>query len=141
MQSEYGARSSRVWIWLAAYVAVVVAVFLWLRAVGVDGWVASSRANYFELKHDSSRDPKLGATISLPETDVFGRPVTGGLAQRDKVLLVLSGGCGECSEKGVNLTALQSAAVERVVLVYSTPASDIPLETARQVQVRVGSRK
>lgn len=125
-EAQSGIGSKRALTTIAAYLAVMIAIFLWLRALEIERRVASSRANYYEFKHDSSRDPKLGTHISLPESDAFGRPLLTGLDREKKVLLVVSGGCGECSEKGVNLNELQSAEIERVILVYATSANDIP---------------
>jgi len=73
--------------------------------------------------YNAALDPKLGTHVDLPQKDVFGRPL---LAHRKGALIVMSGGCSECSIKQLPPKSIKAAKDLQIVLVYEAFPGDIP---------------
>jgi|GEM_PF-4647658 len=92
------ATEERALLWIMlAWLGVAVAA---LSFSGVPEKIRQLRTPYAERAvFDASKEPTPGTPVPLPETDVLGRNIRELAAKAGRVILVVYGGCDDCSAR------------------------------------------
>lgn len=114
-----GAESrAMAWI-LVAWAGVSVAALSYL---GVPEKLRDLRTPYAERPaFDASKDPKVGTTVPLPETDVLGRSIRRLAMRAERVILVVYGSCDDCSTKHSDPLRVRRGGNDLVIVLWSSP--------------------
>lgn len=128
-------------VWAAIVGLWLVVMVAWATQMGLDRWSRHVRQHETPIDYWLKRDPAPGTRVSLPERDVYGKPIAVEDSDQEDVLLIVAGNCGGCTKSKLNPKKLDTSSFKQVIILFTSKEEDVlktKFDFAKNVRVVAG---